>query len=239
MSLTCKICGAEFARQGTRGPVPQFCSARCKGKRDRLKPGRKQYEREYRRAERASGKRRAYEKEYYQRPEVKERYRLRWYDPVYREKALGQWRERYYKANPRVEVAAPYTGHIWLDMARKVVRPDLDDSAPWADDYHDDMGEAVLALLEGRDMAEAVRAYRKQEYVPRKLTIHYGDWRDDDGVDRWFDRQMPTVPSAEDEYLDAEAVEYYTKTRFSNVSTKNRRMKHKTSTPSNRRSNNR
>lgn len=166
---------------------------------------------------------------------------MRWYEPEYRERALAAWRARYYKANPRVEIAMPYSGHRWLEMARKIVDPNnrLDDSAPWADDYHDDMGEAVLALLEGRDMTEAVRANRRKEYVPRKLTYHMGDWRDDDGEDRWFDRQMPTTPSAEDEYLDSQPVQLYTETRFSNVSTKRRRMKHKTSTPSNRRSNNR
>jgi hypothetical protein len=125
-------------------------------------------------------------------------------------------------------------------MARRAVDGNnrLDSTAPWADDYHDDMGEAVLALLEGRDMKEAIKEHRKREYVPRNLTYHMGDWHDD-GVDRWFDRQMPTVPSAEDEYLDSEPVVFYTETRFDNVSTKRRRMHHATGTPTNRRSNRR
>lgn len=238
--LVCTICGDKFTRKGTRGPIPQFCSTRCKSKRDRARPGRKEYERLYRRASRASGKRKAYEYEYNRRAEVKERNRKRmmwkWYnDPVYRAKQLARWGMDY----PEVVVPAPYTGHRWLDMAAKVVMKDrsLDHSAPWADDYHDDMGEAVLALLEGRDMAQAVRDYRNKEFVPRKLTIHMGDWIDDDDqAQRWFDRMMPTTPSAEDEYM---AQEPYIETRFSDVSTRRRRMHNRQSTPSNRRSNRR
>lgn len=165
--------------------------------------------------------------------------RQRWNDPVYRAQQLAAWRARYDKANPRVEIPAPYSGHVWLDMARQVVGKDFDPTAPWADDYYDDMGEAVLALLEGRDMKEAVKEYRRREYVPRRLTHHIGDWRDDDGHDRFFDRMMPTTPSAEDEYLDSQPIVLYTQTRFNNVATKNRGMKNKTSTPTNRRSNRR
>jgi hypothetical protein len=159
----------------------------------------------------------------------------RWYnDPEYRQRQLARWGIDY----PEVVVAAPYTGHRWLDMARKAVlgSKNLDDSQHWADDYHDEMGEAVLALLEGRDMGEAVSAYRKQEYVPRRLTIRYDDWRDDEDAGSWFDRVMPTVPSAEDQYLDSKV---YTETRFNDVSTRRRNMRHKTSQPSNRRSNRR
>lgn len=241
-SLTCTICGISFTRQGTRGPIPQFCSVRCKSKRDRARPGRKEYEREYRRASLLSGKRKQYEFEYNRRPEVKERNRKRmmwkWHnDPEYRARELIRMRST---IHPEIVVAAPYTGHRWLDMARKLVAPQLDDSAPWADDYHDDMGEAVLALLEGRDMNEAVREYRRKEYIPRKRTIHMGDWHDDDEqAQRWFDKSMPTTPSAEDQFIDTLPIEVYTKTRFSDVHTKIGRMKNKQSTPSNRRSNRR
>lgn len=243
-SLTCTICGDKFTRKGTRGPVPQFCSVRCKSKRDRARPGRKEYERLYRRASRASGKRKAYEREYNRRPEVKERNRKRmmwkWHnDPEWRHAQLLRMRST---IHPEIVVPAPYTGHRWLDMAAKVVMKgrSLDHSAPWADDYHDDMGEAVLALLEGRDMAQAVRDYRNKEFVPRKLTIHMGDWiEDEDYAQRWFDRVMPTTPSAEDEYMATEPITVYAETRFRNVHTRNRRMKNKQSTPSNRRSNRR
>lgn len=142
-----------------------------------------------------------------------------------------------------LEVAPPYSGHRWLDMARAATLrgKDLDGSAPWADDYYDEMGEAVLALLEGRDMGEAVKSYRSKEYPTRKLNIHLGDWRDDDGPMRWFEAQLPTMPSAEDEYLDNDEVQYYTAERFDDVSTgsRGRRMHHATSTPTNRRSNKR
>jgi hypothetical protein len=64
------------------------------------------------------------------------------------------------------------------------------------------MGEAVLALLEGRDMKEAVAAYRRQEYVSRRLTLRLDDWKDDDGYERrWFESVMPKAPSAEEAYM--------------------------------------
>ena len=186
--LNCSICGDAFQRPGSRGPIPKFCTPRCKGRRDRQRPGRREYEREYRRAERAAGKRRDYEHEYYRRPEVQERYRLR-------------WRELYGDPHPDVVVAAPYTGHRWLEMARGVAGVP-DPEAPWAEDKYDEMGEAVLALLEGRDMEEAVAAYRKQEYVSRHLTVRVEDWGgDEQGERRWFESVMPQAPSAEDEFI--------------------------------------
>ena len=103
-----------------------------------------------------------------------------------------------------VVLAEPYTGHRWLEMARDVVGKPSDPSAPWADDYWDDMGEAVLALLEGRDMKEAVRAYRTKEYVSRHLTIRMDEWKDEGQEGRWFESVMPKAPSAEEEYLSSE-----------------------------------
>jgi hypothetical protein len=192
--------------------------------------------------ERALGKRREYEFNYNRRPEVRkrnaERMLFKWHnDPEYRERELLRMRST---IHPEIVLAAPYTGHKWLQMAHDVVRKDgFDTSAPWADDYWDDMGEAVLALLEGRDMKEAVVAYRKKEYVARRLTQHLGDWGDDeDEQNRWFESVMPKAESAEDEALANEAVVVYAKTRFRNVHTKNRGMKHKLSQPSNRRMNN-
>ena len=226
--LTCVICGVEFKRPGKHGPRPQFCSLRCKGKRDRSRPGRKEYERDYRRAARNAGKLKAYERAYYQRPEVRARYLARYY-AFYRDPFID------------IPINNPYTGHRWLDMARQAVLKgkDLDATAPWADDYYDEMGEAVLALLEGRDMETAIKKYRSEEYPARMLSIRLDDWRDDDNEGRWFDRITPPVPSAEDTYLDT--IEYTEKARFRNVSvgSRGRRMKHKTSTPTNRRSNNR
>ena len=166
MILTCVVCGDDFTRRGSRGPIPKYCGQRCISRAART-PHRVAYEREFRRSERAAGKRIEYERAYNQRPEVKARMIARYY-AFYRDPFVD------------LEIPAPYTGHRWLDMARKAVGAgDLDSSTPWADDYHDEMGEAVLALLEGRDMAEAVTAYRKKEYIPRRMTMHMGDWGDD------------------------------------------------------------
>lgn len=236
------VCGSPVIRTGSRGPIPKYCGRRCIAKSKRTDQ-RREYERLYRRTERAKGWRSRYEYRYNRRPEVRkrnaDRMRAKWHnDPEYRARELLRMRST---IHPEIVLAAPYTGHRWLQMAHDVVRKDgFDTSAPWADDYWDDMGEAVLALLEGRDMKEAVRGYRKKEYVARRLTQHLGDWGDvEEAQNRWFESVMPTVESAEDEALAHEAVVFYAKTRFSNVSTKNRRMKHKTSTPSNRRSNHR
>jgi hypothetical protein len=146
-----------------------------------MRPERKIYERLYRAAARAAGKLRDYERAYNRRPEVVLKNRLRMREPHF-----------------GMVVPSPYTGQRWLEMAREAVGAP-DPEAPWADDRYDEMGEAVLALLEGRDMKEAVSAYRKSEYVPRHLTIHMGDWGDDeDQQNRWFESVMPTAPSAED-----------------------------------------
>lgn len=236
------MCHAEFERKGSRGPVPKYCSQKCITKAGRT-PHRKVYEKLYRRLERHIGKRRAYEFSYNRRPDVKKKNRVRmmfkWYnDPEWRASQIMRMRSTIY---PEVVVATPYTGHRWLDMARVAVlgSTNLDDSKPWADDYHDDMGEAVLALLEGRDMKQAVKEYRSKEYVARRLTIHLGDWGDDEErQNRWFDTLMPTTPSAEDEAIARENVQVYVETRFKNVHTKNRAMKHKLNQPSRRRMNN-
>lgn len=238
--LTCVVCEKKFTRKGTRGPIPKYCSQRCKTKAART-PHRRAYEREYRRTERLLGKRRQYEFEYNRRPNVRERNRKRmlfkWHnDPEWREREKARMRTTIY---PEIVVPRPYTGHRWLDMAANIVGTGFDETAPWADDKWDDIGEAVLALLEGRDMKEAVRNYRKKEYAARNLTVHLGDWGDDeDEQNRWFEKVMPQVESAEDEALANESVQFYAQTRFNNVSNKSRRMKHKTQQPSRRRMNN-
>lgn len=258
-TLSCAECAETFPRARTGKPA-RYCSKRCRnrahyrrngavGRKRRVKPTpeqakarKREYDWGYYRFvhsadPEAVARKRQYQTTYYQRPEVRERYRIRWHnDPAYRARQMARRR-----SGPPVPIPAPYTGHRWLEMARRVVRPnrDLDSSKPWADDYHDEMGEAVLALLEGRDMHEAVRAFRSKEYVPRRLTARWGDFRDDDGEDRWFDRQMPTEPSAEEEVEAREAVALYAETRFRDVHTKRRRMKQRTGTPSNRKSNRR
>lgn len=230
----CVVCGGEVKRTGSRGPIPKYCSQRCIFKAKRT-PKRIEYERQYRRNERTFGKRKAYEFAYNRRPEVRERNRqrmfMKWHtDPEWRQRELIRMRRT---IHPEIVVPEPYTGHRWLDMARKmVVGNGFDGSTMWADDKYDEMGEAVLALLEGRDMQEAVTNYRKQEYVPRNLTIHLGDWGDDEEAQtRWFETAMPRVESAEDEAI----ARVYVADKFNDVATKNRGMKHKTQQPSRRR----
>lgn len=186
MTLTCVVCTTEFGRPGRHGPVPLYCSIVCKSRQARRRPERLGYERRYRARLRKAGRLATYEYEYNRRPAVVERQSLRW---------------RGLFGDPGLPIPSPYSGHRWLDMARAVVGSP-NPEAPWADDAYDDMGEAVLALLEGRDMKAAVSAYRKQEYVSRRMTIRMDDWRAaDDYEHRWFESIMPKAQSAEDEYM--------------------------------------
>lgn len=240
--LTCLICEKKFMRQNKRGPIPKFCSPACSAKNQRRRPERIAYEREYIRKARAMGKRKKYEFEYNRRPEVRKRNAARmnfkWHnDPVYRE----EYKRKYYRIkHPEVVVQSPYTGHKWLDMAREAVSKErfIDPLTPWADDYYDEMGEALLALMEGRDMREAVKQFRSQEY-PMRHAVRMGDWHSEDEEERWANEIMPTVESAEDEVIGRENVSYYIADRFKDVRTRRRNMHHATQQPSRRRMNNR
>lgn len=240
MLLVCATCSKQFQRQNNRGTIPKYCSQSCKSKAAR-NDKRIQYDRERRRKQRAAGKLRSYEFAYNRRESVREKNRRRmkykWYnDTEYRNRELIRMRVTMY---PNIATPSPFTGHRWLDMAREAVNPNIDPSSQWADDYYDDMGEALLALLEGRDMKQAVKEYRNKEYIPRRLTIRLGDFKSDESDDfRWFEKVMPTAPSAEDEYLDSQEIEYYTASRFNDVSTRRRQMPHRTQQPSRRRMNN-
>lgn len=100
---------------------------------------------------------------------------------------------------------AAYSGHQWLEMARAAVGTvTLIEGTEISDRYYDDMGEALLALMEGKDPKEAVRAYRKQEWQARYLTKHIGDWAGDDPVDAWhrWEAVMPQTQSAEDAFME-------------------------------------
>lgn len=242
--LECVVCGSEFERKGSRGPIPKYCSPECG--REPHKDRKREYDKNRTLTPKQLFHKTLYGFKYSQRPEVKEKNRLRmrkqwWENTEYRERQLERFKKMARKKYvPQTPLPAPYTGHRWLDMAASVVGRQFDPTAPWADDYWDDMGEAVLALLEGRDMKEAVKKYRSKEYVYRRLNIHLGDWGDDEErQNRWFESLMPKTESAEEEALANEAVVFYPATRFKNVSTKNRHMKNKTGTPSNRRSNHR
>lgn len=166
----CVICGSPVIRTGSRGPIPKYCSQRCISKAARTLR-RIEYERLYRRAERAAGKRVAYERAYYQRPEVKQRYLQRYYD-LYRDPHID------------VEIPAPYTGHIWLDKIHAMVGK-FDQASPWADKYNDMIGEGLLAFLEGRDPAEAIDRMRKDYSMQEYRQVYISTFeRADDNPDR-------------------------------------------------------
>ena len=162
--------------------------------------------------------------------------RVLWHtDPEYRERQLARWRDPF----AGTVIPAPFTGHRWLDMAREAVTSSfVNPLMPSSDDYYDDMGEAVLALLEGRDPKQAVKEYRSQEYASRRLFVRMGEWGDDpDEQNRWFEKVMPKAESAEDEAIARETATYYLKTPYHHGSN-GRPMRNRTQQPSRRRMNN-
>lgn len=195
MTCRCSVCDKLFTRRGKRGPIPKYCSGQCA--RAPFKERKREYDAEYhvRYMENPENRRRKreYGHEYNRRPRVRERQRLRmlirWHtDPEYRERQRRRWNRT---VHPEVEVAAPYTGHRWLDRARMIVKPYVDPRSFSADHYYDEMGEALLALLEGRDPEAAVREYRRKEWPARNLTVYIGDWEaDHDNQERFW----PTPP---------------------------------------------
>jgi len=186
--LTCKVCSTQFERPGSRGPVPQFCSLRCKGKRDYARPGRREYERDYRRGRRARGL------------DLTDNAARRDY---FRER----WRRLYGDPHPGLEIPTPYTGHRWLDMAREAVNGGRDVDPDYRDfGYDDEVGEALLALLEGRDPQQAVKAFRAKEFIPRHMTVFTSEWHDSDDLSYQEDKHMPKAPSAEEEVMAGFAV---------------------------------
>jgi hypothetical protein len=189
-----------------------------------------------------------YEFNYNRRPEVKEKNRLRmrikwWTDPEYRARQLQRMRE-FVRIRPTVvPIQEPYYGHRWLEMAREIVLGgrDLDPQSPYIDEKYDDMGEVLLAIMEGRDPKQALKEYRSKEYNARFLDLHMGDFRDREDGSSWFDQVLPPTPSAEEEAIkrnpdwnsnfDWNSRGY----RFDQVSTKRKRLRHKTQQPSRRR----
>lgn len=214
--FSCVTCGTPFERRGSRGPLPRYCSPVCG--RVPFKGRKREYDQQYHASYYAKNRDKilAHGHRYNRRPEVRERNRIRmaikWHtDPEYRARQLARWSSPF----AGVEVPAPYTGHMWLERMRQLVAPSLDDSSLNADYYHDQMGEALLAFLEGRDPSEAVREFKRREFVPRNMTLSLSEWKDDpDNTDRWFDSVVPPTPSAEDEAVARETAVYYLKTRY-------------------------
>jgi len=209
--LTCTVCGTEFERAKTGAPA-KTCSKKCRsrayylshgaiGRKRRVKPDP---------AEQAA-RLRAYWREYWNRPENRERrnarHRERYATEEYREWAQERWRRLYGDPFADVVIPSPYTGHRWLEMAREAVTGGRDIDPAFRDfGMDDEIGEALLALLEGRSMDEAVKEFRAKEYVPRHLTVFTSDWHDNEDEGWKEDRYMPSVPSAEEEVVAMETV---------------------------------
>jgi hypothetical protein len=128
------------------------------------------YWREYRRrnrerlnaqqtARRSSAEDKARRAEYRGRPEVRERVNAA---------------ARQATATLAVTISAPYTGHPILEEARRLAGSWY--GATLYDATREDAaGEAVLAMLEGRDPAAAVRAVRAAEVAWERLTTTLPD----------------------------------------------------------------
>lgn len=208
--LRCEVCKKPFLRASTGKPA-RYCSPVCRSRGYYLDHKAKDHKpRRKGRAKRTGGVHRpGYYEEYNRRPEVMARNRDR-KRSEYRPHPRKTARRATQISEP---TPSPYLGHQWLEMARSAVgdfRPD----SQWADDKWDEVGEALLALLEGKDPKDGVREYRKREYVPRYRTIHIGDWAggDEAYAQARFDAMMPTSPSAEEEVVAKESV--LRKTRY-------------------------
>lgn len=243
MLLVCTVCNNKFERKGSRGPIPKYCGAKCVSVIQRSKPGRIEYEKQYYKQPIQKIRKQAYGFRYNRRPEVRARNRkrmfLKWHtNEEYRQQQLERLRSYERVRNPlkNVEIHNPYTGHRWLDKAREAVtQKHIDPLAPWSDDKYDEMGEALLALLEGRDMNEAIKEFRSKEFIPRHLTKRMSDYREDRDETKWFDEALPSEPSAEDEVITRESISVLIHNNGIGPGKRSRHMKHKTQQPSRRR----
>jgi hypothetical protein len=205
--LRCEVCAASFPRAKTGNPA-RYCSKACrnKGYYEEHRGDRKRrpkrtltekkalkslYDRIYHPIyyQRNRERKLAYGRRYNLLPHVRERQRARYY-ALYRDPYID------------IEIPTPYTGHRWLEMARGLIAPHHDPTGPTAEWLHDEMGEVLLAIMEGRDPKDALRQFRNREFVSRFLTVSMSDWKTGkDDESRWFDQVMPTVESAEEEAM--------------------------------------
>lgn len=142
-------------------------------------------------------------------------------------------------ASTREPMAAPYTGHQWLEAARAAVAPGQTEFG-WElyDRYNDEMGEALLALLEGGDPKAAVVEFRKREFIPRYMTTHFSEWASEEQEWR-LEEVVPRDDSAEDVAIARETVQTYAR-RLPRVhwgTTKGKMGTPRQATPTNRRQN--
>ena len=210
MSITvrqCPVCEKPFV-PALRSPGAKLCSKRCRNRQTYLNgKGATKQRRPVGRVAPKKPRVRAYDPvkaaEYQQRPEVKARNAAR-----NRARYVPHPRAPRQKPVAPPEVLNPYTGHQWLEKARAAVGslPAVR-ATEWADRKEDEMGEALLALLEGQDPVEAVKAYRRREFVPRHLTQSISEWQGS-SEEAWRVDTIDqlAVPSAEEEVVAKETV---------------------------------
>lgn len=105
------------------------------------------------------------------------RYDRREKDRRYNMSEKGRARNARYEAEHPVvrpePVPMPYVGDPVFEQARQAARVRSDYASDWG--QNDMLGEAVLAILEGRDPDEAVKSYRRQEATHRALRANVPD----------------------------------------------------------------
>lgn len=125
-----------------------------------------------------------------------ERNRRKYRTPEYRAYSLARYHRSAGGYHTRVHVRHGYTGHRWFDLVRKVVGNPPSEDSVYFDKWADRMGAGVLALLEGRDVAEAVKEHNRKEYIPNNKQVYISDWQ---GENEYKQGQIGTSPSAEEE----------------------------------------
>ena len=195
-----------------------FCSTKCRNRYYYVNKGT--YSERERRAkmspEQWKEHKRAYDRERLKDPIVRakhnERNRRRYDTDEYRAYSLA----RYHRISGSLlrldPIAHGYTGHKWFDLARQVVGNPPPEDSVFFDMWADRMGAAVLALLEGKDMREAVKEHNRQEYVPNNRTIFMSDWT---GENEYKEASIGTEESAESEAIARERVAFEAKARYS------------------------
>lgn len=83
------------------------------------------------------------------------------------------YRDRYVPAPPVEPLPMPYVGHPLFEQARRAANLYTD----YASDFgqNDRIGEAVVALLEGRDPKEAVSRWRRREAAHERRGVRLSD----------------------------------------------------------------
>lgn len=213
----CKVCDNEFTYV-RYSMLRQTCSDECKKEaKRRYDKARHTPKRPERTEEEKRELKNAYWRAYAKRPEVKarrqaryrERYRT---DEGFRDRILD--RSRRISAGKRhhiPDLTHGYVGPAFDHLREKVGQPPAWDT-PWFDEWAEKMGTAILAEAEGKDVEEALKEYRKQEYTNKYLTDRFGEWESDDERFR-LDKVLATENITEIEALAKIAAAEKPKTR--------------------------